>query len=157
MHFDEFLKVLDLLQNPDKYAAQIAELTEREESIKLSIEHLNARIDAAITQEQADAFLTESADVLAKAKVTAQDTIAKAQASFDKRLADLQVRETAADQAMQTFQNSKIQWAARKAEHIAKENELLNGRKQLDADLEDLRSKQAEVDARLNKLRQAMG
>jgi len=47
MQFDEFLSVLDLLQNPDKYASKIAELTQREESIKLSIEHINSRIDAA--------------------------------------------------------------------------------------------------------------
>ena len=157
MQFDDFLKVLDLLQNPDKYAAQIAELTQRHESIQVSIEHMNNRIAVAVTQEEADKNLAEAKKIVADAKEEAKKIVEKAGASFDKKLADLVVRETAADQAIQAHQNAKLMWAERKAEHIAKENQLASLRKQLDDGLADLAVKQAEVDARLNKLRQAMG
>ena len=157
MQFDEFLKVLDLLQNPDKYAAQIAELTQRHDSIQVSIEHLNSRIAVAVTQEEADKNLAEAKKTVADAKEEAKKITEKASASFDKKLADLVVRETAAEQAIQAHQNAKLLWAERKAEHIAKEKQLGDLRKQLDDGIAEMAKKQAEVDARLNKLRQAMG
>lgn len=157
MQFDEFLKVLDLLQNPDKYAAQIAELTTRHEEIKTSIGHLNDRVNVAVTQATADKNLADAKEIVDKAKQEAQQILAKAQQAFDKRLADLQVRETAAEQAIQAYQQSKQQWADRKAEHIAKENQLNAFQKQLDTVQQDLTKKQLEVDARLSKLRDVMG
>jgi chromosome segregation ATPase len=157
MQFEEFLSVLDLLQNPDKYAAKIDELTQREAGIKLSIEHINDRVDVAITHETANQALEDATKVLKEAKEQAQKLLATQQASFDKRLADLQVREIAAEQAMNTYRHSKQQWSQRAEEHRAKEEQLVNTQKQLEADRADLSSKQAEVEVRLTKLRQVMG
>lgn len=157
MQFDDFLSVLDLLQNPAKYAAQIDSLTQRHEEIKTSIEHLNARVDVAVTKEQADQMVVDASTTLSDAKEQASKIVTEAQRSFDSRLADLQVRETAAEQAIQVYQNAKLQWAERKAEHMAKEAQIVEAQRKLIADQEALRTKQLEVDDRLNKLRQVMG
>ncbi len=157
MQFDDFLKVLDLLQNPDKFAAQINDLTQRHTQIQDALIQVHARVDVAITQEQADQHLKDSANVLTQAKVDAETALSSAKRFYDKELSALEVRERAAEQAIQALASSKASWAQKAADHKVTQDAIDAAKAQLEKDQIELRSKQADVDSRLDKLRQVMG
>lgn len=157
MQFDDFLKVVDLLKDPAQYEAKVAELTDREAGINAAIAELAEKSGIISTLEGAQKKLAESAAVLDDAKVQAQAIITGAQTAFDKRNTELQAREVIADQAMADYNTIKNQLAFRSNELSQGEKALNSARAQLQADLADLANKQKEVDARLAKLREAMG
>ena len=157
MQFDAFLSILDLLQNPDKYAAQIAELKRQNEVIQASTKEYGLTGDVVRAQKKADKAMEDAVAFIEKTKVEAAKILADATSAFDARYADLQTREVAAEQAITAFRNSKLTWAQRQAEHKAKEESIAASQKQLEAGYAALAEKQKEVDERLAKLRQVMG
>jgi hypothetical protein len=156
MQFDDFLKVVDLLKDPAQYEAKIAELQARQDAIQASIMEMGIKGDIAKAQSKADALIAKADLILANANADAQTIISNAQAVFDKRHADLQLREVIADQAMADYNTMKNQFTTRSEELRTGEKALATARAQLQADQADLASKQLEVEQRLDKLRQVM-
>ena len=157
MQFDDFLKIIDLLKNPDSYQAQVAELTARNQAIQDSITQLNIGSDIAQATAAAHALNDQAQVMIVQATAQAADIIAGAQKAFDSKYAEIAIREVAADQALANYNGIKAQWAARDSELRVAEKALVAGQAQLLQDQSDLRVKQAEVDDRLTKLRQVMG
>ena len=157
MQFDDFLKIIDLLKNPDSYQAQVAELTARNQAIQDSITQLNIGSDIAQATAAAHALNDQAQAMIVQATAQAADIIAGAQKAFDSKYAEIAIREVAADQALANYNGIKVQWAARDGELRVAEKALAAGQAQLLQDQSDLRVKQAEVDDRLTKLRQVMG
>jgi chromosome segregation ATPase len=157
MQFDDFLKVVDLLKDPAQYEAKVAELQAREDAINAAIKQMGVVDNVLKAQAQADAKLAQAQAAVADATKQAQAIITGAQTAFDKRNTELQAREVVADQALADYNTIKNQLAFRSNELSQGEKSLNAARVQLQADLADLASKQQEVDARLAKLREAMG
>lgn len=157
MQFEEFLSVVDLIKNADKYSAKVAELQAREDAINESIKQLGevknlakAKAAVALLQEQAQA-------TVANANKEAMEILASAQTAYNDRHERLKSREVVADQALANYNTIKNQQAARENELRVKEKEVEALRSSLKAQEDTLRKAQAEVDERLAKLRQVMG
>jgi DNA primase large subunit len=157
MQFDDFMQVLDLIKNPKDYEAKVKDLIAQQATIQSLIDELNVKGDVAKAQEQAATLVKQAQAKVEAANKQAAEIIAGAQAAFDKRNAELQVREVIADQKLADYNTMKANEAARN-EALRQQEKQLSA---LQADLEDtkasLRVAQAEVDERLTKLRQAMG
>jgi hypothetical protein len=157
MQFDDFLKVVDLLKDPAQYEAKVAELQAREDAINAAIKQMGLGDDVFKAKAKADALVAKAEQAVSNATAQAQTIIIGAQAAFDKRHTELQAREVVADQALADYNTIKNQLVFRSNELSQGEKTLNAARVQLQADLADLASKQQEVDARLAKLREAMG
>ena len=157
MQFDDFLKVVDLLKDPAQYEAKVAELQARQDSIQASIDEMGIKGDIVKAQSQADALVAKADTILANATADARTIIANAQIVFDKRHAELQVREAAADQAITDYNTIKNQQLFRENELRQKEKAVETLQATLAKQQAELADKQIEVDARLDKLRQVMG
>lgn len=155
--YDDFLSVLDLIKNQDKYAAAVAELVARNQSIQDSIVQLNVVGDIDKAQKSA-AFKNAQADqALLDAQVQANKIIADAQKAYDSKFADIQAREVVADQALANYNTIKNQLTGRENDLRQAEKLVEQQRVALDKALADTAAKQVELDARLDKLRQVMG
>ena len=157
MNFEEFLKVLDLLKDPSKYEAKVAELQAREVAIQESIKSLGIVGDIAKAKKKAEALIAEAEAKVIKAQDEAEVIVASAQSAFNTKLTALQAKEVVADQALANYNTMKEQTASREAALRASEKEIEKARAQLTKDQQELATKQAEVDERLAKLRQVMG
>lgn len=157
MNFDEFLKVLDLLKDPSKYEAKVAELQAREVAIQESIKSLGVVGDIAKAKKKAEALVAEAEAKVIKAQDEAEVIVTAAHNAYNTKLANLQAKEVVADQALANYNTIKEQTASREAALRASEKEIEKARAQLTKDQQELSAKQAEVDERLAKLRQVMG
>ncbi len=157
MKFEEFLEVLDLLKDPSKYEAKVAELQAREVAIQESIKSLGIVGDIAKAKKKAEALVAEAEAKVIKAQDEAEVIVASAQSAFNTKLAALQAKEVVADQALANYNTIKEQTASREAALRVSEKEIEKARAQLTKDQQELATKQAEVDERLAKLRQVMG
>lgn len=157
MQFDDFLKVVDLLKDPAKYEAKVAELQARQDAIQASINELGIKGDIVKAQSKADALVAKADTILANATADARNIVSTAQTVFDKRHAELQVREAAADQAITDYNTIKNQQLFRENELRQKEKAVETLQATLAKQQAELADKQIEVDARLDKLRQVMG
>jgi chromosome segregation ATPase len=157
MQFDEFLKVLELLQNPDKFKAAIEELQTRQAAVEDALAQLKLGQDIDKARKQVTKLQEQAQYSITAAETQAREIVSAAQAAFDKRHAEVQAREVVADQALANYNTIKSQWASREDALRQQEKQLNAAREQLNKDLDALREKQIEVDARLEKLRQVMG
>ena len=157
MQFDDFLKVVDLLKDPAKYEAKVAELQAHQDAIQASINELGIKGDIVKAQSKADALVAKADIILANATADARNIVSTAQTVFDKRHAELQVREAAADQAITDYNTIKNQQVFRENELRQKEKAVEALQATLAKQQAELTDKQIEVDARLDKLRQVMG
>jgi multidrug resistance efflux pump len=157
MQFDDFMQVLDLIKNPKDYEAKVKDLIAQQKAIQDSIDELNIKGDIGKARDDANTLVKQAKAKVEAANKQAADIIAGAQASFDKRNAELQVREVIADQKFADYNTMKAQEAARNEALRVQEKQLSAMQADLESTKATLRSAQAEVDERLNKLRQAMG
>lgn len=157
MQFDEFLGIIDLLKSPDKYSAQIKELTARNDAIQASIKTLGIVGDLDKIKKQTTALLEKAEGVLSKAESEAIAIVAGARTAYDKKFDELKEREVKADQHLADYTSMKNSFAVRSDELRKAEKAVEQAQIQLSADRADLASKQAEVEQRLAKLRDVMG
>ena len=157
MQFEEFLSILDLLKTPAKYEAQIAELQARNDAIQSSIKQLGVVGDIAKAKAAAERLNDKALALVDQASVEAAKIVAGAQAAFDKRNAELKEKEIVADQAIANYNTIKNQQAARDNELRLQEKAVAATQESLAKIQAELAAKLVEVDARLDKLRQAMG
>ena len=157
MQFDEFLSVLDLLKNPAQYEAQIADLTARNQAIQDSIAQMGVVGDVVKAQDKANQLFAAAQEAVVAANRQAEQLIAGAQTAFDARNAAIQVREVAADQVLANYNGIKVAVQSRESDLRAAEKAVVAAQAQVASMQADLQVKQAEVDQRLDKLRQAMG
>lgn len=157
MQFDEFLSVVDLLQNTTKYSSRIEELKKQEQAIKDATEQLNVVGEIAKVKQQTAKLNEQAKAALQTAQDTATKIVADAQVVFDKRHADLKAREIVAEQAITDYNAIKASQIARDEAFRLKEKETTNLRASLQAQLDAVAVKQLDVDERLAKLRSAMG
>jgi chromosome segregation ATPase len=157
MQFDEFLSVIDLLKDTTKYEAKVAELQAREQAIQDAITQLGVVGDIAKAKEQAAKLSNQAQASVEKAAVEAAKIIYDAQTAYDKRHSELKSREVVADQAIANYNTIKSQLAGREDALRAQEKVVETLRDSLQKQLDEAAVKQVEVDARLEKLRQAMG
>ena len=157
MQFEEFLSILDLLKTPAKYEAQVAELQARNDAIQESIKQLGVVGDIAKAQAAVAKQADKAQAIVDKAIKEAEAIVAGAQSAFDKRHAELKDKEVIADQAIANYNTIKNQQASRENELRVQEKTVNTLQEVLAKQQAELAVKQAEVDARLDKLRQAMG
>ncbi len=157
MQFDEFLSVIDLLKDTTKYEAKVAELQAREQAIKDATDQLGVVGDIAKAKQQAIKLNDQAQASVEAAAVKATEILVGAQTAYDKRHSELKSREVVADQALANYNTIKSQLAAREDALRSQEKAVESLRDSLQKQLDDLAVKQVEVDARLEKLRQAMG
>ena len=157
MQFEEFLSILDLLKTPAKYEAQVAELQARNDAIQESIKQLGVVGDIAKAQAAVAKQADKAQAIVDKAIKEAEAIVAGAQSAFDKRHAELKDKEVIADQAIANYNTIKNQQASRENELRVQEKTVNALQEVLAKQQAELAVKQAEVDARLDKLRQAMG
>ena len=157
MQFEEFLSILDLLKTPAKYEAQVAELQARNDAIQESIKQLGVVGDIAKAQAAVAKQADKAQAIVDKATKEAEAIVAGAQSAFDKRHAELKDKEVIADQAIANYNTIKNQQASRENELRVQEKTVNALQEVLAKQQAELAVKQAEVDARLDKLRQAMG
>ena len=157
MQFEEFLSILDLLKTPAKYEAQVAELQARNDAIQESIKQLGIVGDIAKAQAAVAKQADKAQAVLDKANKDAEAIVAGAQSAFDKRNAELKDKEVIADQAIANYNTIKSQQTSRENELRVQEKTVNALQEVLAKQQAELAVKQTEVDARLDKLRQAMG
>lgn len=157
MQFEEFLSVLDLLKNPAKYEAQIADLQERDKAIQESIKQLGVVGDIAKAKDAAAKLQEKAQAAVDKATKEAESIVAGARSAYDKRNEELKAKEVIADQAIANYNTIKNQQAARENELRQQEKAVAALQEALAKQQAELAVKQAEVDERLTKLRQVMG
>lgn len=157
MQFEEFLSVLDLLKNPAKYEAQIADLQERDKAIQESIKQLGVVGDIAKAKDAAAKLQEKAQAAIDKATKEAESIVAGARSAYDKRNEELKAKEIIADQAIANYNTIKNQQAARENELRQQEKAVAALQEALAKQQAELAVKQAEVDERLTKLRQVMG
>jgi phage gp36-like protein len=157
MQFEEFLSVLDLLKNPAKYEAQVAELQARNDAIQESIKQLGVVGDVAKAKAAAEKLKDKAQAALDKASAEAEAILTTARSAYDKRHEELKAKEVVADQAIANYNTIKNQHAARENELRQQEKAAAALQEALAKQQADLAVKQAEVDERLTKLRQVMG
>lgn len=157
MQFDEFLSVIDLLKDTTKYEAKVTELQAREKAIKDATDQLGVVGDIAKAKQQVIKLNDQAQASVEAAAVKAAEILVGAQTAYDKRHSELKSREVVADQALANYNTIKSQLAAREDALRSQEKAVESLRDSLQKQLDDLAVKQVEVDARLEKLRQAMG
>ncbi len=157
MQFDEFMDVLNLIKNPAKYEALVNELLARNKAIQDSITQLGVVGDIAKARRQVESNLAMSQASIVSAQKQATEIIAGAEVAYTARHEELKAREVVSDQALANYNMIKSQITARENELRTAEKQLTAAQVQLGKDRDDLAVKQAEVDVRLEKLRQVMG
>ncbi len=157
MQFDEFMDVLNLIKNPAKYEALVNELLTRNKAIQDSITQLGVVGDVAKARRQVESNLAMSQASIASAQKQASEIIAGAEVAYTARHEELKAREVVSDQALANYNTIKSQITARENELRMAEKQLTAAQVQLGKDRDELATKQAEVEMRLEKLRQVMG
>ncbi len=157
MQFDEFMDVLNLIKNPAKYEALVNELLARNKAIQDSITQLGVVGDIAKARRQVESNLAMSQASIVSAQKQATEIIAGAEVAYTARHEELKAREVVSDQALANYNTIKSQITARENELRTAEKQLTAAQVQLGKDRDELAIKQAEVDMRLEKLRQVMG
>lgn len=155
--YNDFMQVLDLIKNPDKYQAQLQVLMDKQQAIDASIAEMGVKGDIATAKQDAQSLVEQAKAIVEDAKSQATKIVTAAQTAFDKRNADLKDREIIADQKLANYNTMKATEAARNDALRQQEKQLAVMQKDLETQKATLATAQAEVDARLDKLRQAMG
>jgi DNA repair exonuclease SbcCD ATPase subunit len=157
MDFKEFLSVLDLIKDPDTYAAKLAELQAQQAAIQASIDQLNTLGDIDKTRQAADAALEKAGSMVDAASAKAAQILSDAEHAFDKRHEELKAREVIADQALADYNTIKNQQTDKANELAQREKAIAAKEIQLLKQQEVLDNTQKEVADRLAKLKEVMG
>ena len=153
MNIKDFLDFVDFIKNVDKYEARVQTLKDENDRLEANIRYTTEVAEIANTKEVVAKLLSQAQKELDDAKLTAVEVKEKAKVVYDKRLAEVALRETATSEA-QTLATATL----KKAEDL---NVILNASlvKQLSS-LETkevaLDEKMLEVSARLAKLKSVM-
>jgi len=153
MNLEEISKFIDLVKNPDKYAAAIAEFEQRQASWKALVETQTSLEDADryVAQKKTDAelHLAKAEQVLTDANANA--TLMKQQLQDQHNQVD-QLKQEARknwDDAQVAAQNAKEV----EAQLIAQRDQLEKERAISDQRVADLNAKEADLNSRLEKLK----
>lgn len=156
MLFEDFVDILELLSDPEKYKAKVKELTDRETSIKANIALGVTAANVVEIQRKADTQLKRATEALDQATKQADTLVAGATVAFNKRNADLQEREIVAETAIASNKQATADRLASEQAIRTLEKQLNTKALTLQAQAETLRLAQADVDERLTKLRTVM-
>ena len=157
MQFDDFLGVLTLLKDTSSFEAKVQELITREKAINSAIDSLNLGKDISNAVDLANKKVADGKLAVEKSKLQAEQIVADARKVYDSKFAQLQEHQVKADQAIADLNGYKSGYAAKEdaLNKTIKENTALQ--KQLKAEKEAVSILQADLEARLAKLRQVMG
>ena len=154
MNMNDFLGFVDFLKNVDLYEERVKVLQDENTRLEDNIRLTSEIADIPRTKELTAQLLEEARTTLAKAKQDSADTREKAKTSYDKKLADVMLREAEAasvlasgNKAIQEANNLQLNLIAklRKQEsEVATKSALLE-------------TTQQEVAERLSKLKAVMG
>ena len=157
MEFKELLNFIDFVKNPESYEAQLTQLREEQQRLQQNIEATVKLDEVNAFHAQAAQAAAEGQKVIDEAKDQAAGIIAAAKTAYDTKLAELdaQVQALAKDaaNAAAALQEAKDQAKALKA--LKKSLEEAQGAVILER--QALATAQADVDARLEKLKAVMG
>ena len=155
--YDDFLSVLELIKNPDLYKTKVDELIAREQAIQEAIKQLGIVGDIDKARKKVEAQLASADKAVTDAKTLADKIVSDAQGVFDKRHEELKQREIVADQAIANYNTIKTQQMSRENDLRQAEKFVEQQKATVAKELLDVATKQAELDSRLEKLRQVMG
>ena len=154
MNMNDFLGFVDFLKNVDLYEERVKVLQDENTRLEDNIRLTSEIADIPRTKELTAQLLEEARTTLAKAKQDSADTREKAKTSYDKKLADVVLREAEAasvlasgNKSIQEANNLQLNLIAklRKQEsEVATKSALLE-------------TTQQEVAERLSKLKAVMG
>jgi hypothetical protein len=157
IRFDELLDFISFVKDADSFEKKLVELKTREDAIVAATENFNLKDDIATEKAEAAAQLEYAAEIVAQAKVDGEAIKKRIQDVYDKKFVKLQEREVKADQVFADMNAQRATWVSRE-QSIAAQEKTTNAL-QLDVSTREaaLSIKEAEVEARLEKLRQVMG
>ena len=153
MNIKDFLDFVDFIKNVEKYEARVQVLKDENDRLETNIKLTSEVADIPRTKQLTEDLYASAKKELASAKEQAVEIKEKAKTAFDKRLGELTSREQAAEE--------KYQIATSTLKEAQDLNSQLNSalQKQLaeyEARQIKLQEAQAEVDARLAKLKSVM-
>lgn len=157
MNFDSISDFIAFVNDTKRYEAAVADLKDKHEAISSALGKQNTVAAITKAKEAAESLQAKAVEAVSKAQTQADKLIADATVVYDKRHADLKVREVVAEQAIMDLKALQDKWNTRETELRQQERLLQVDRQQLENSRKELAEKQAEVDQRLDKLRQAMG
>lgn len=156
MNFESIEQFLDLVVNPAKYQAAIAELKAQQKAIESAIAVTHDI--ATITEHKAAAQRDSAAakEVLSRARVSAEKLNEKTVAELNRQAQVLQDKDTALVAREQAIIDREKAAAAFEAANKEKFDDLANKEAHLTNWYARLANQQAEIDSRLEKLRSVM-
>jgi chromosome segregation ATPase len=154
MNINEFLDFVNFLKNVDKYEQRVQVLKDENTRLEDNIRLTSEIADIPRTKELTAKLLDEARSTLASAKQEASETKEKAKTSYDKKLAEVVVRET---EAAAILAEGKAAVKEAKDLQTGLIAELKKQEKALAARDAILAATQLEVDERLAKLKAVMG
>jgi NACalpha-BTF3-like transcription factor len=156
MNFESIEQFLDLVVNPAKYQAAIAELKAQQKAIESAIAVTHDI--ATITEHKAAAQRDSAAakEVLSRARVSAEKLNEKTVAELNRQAQVLQDKDTALVAREQAIIDREKAAAAFEASNKEKFDDLTKKEEHLTNWYARLADQQAEIDSRLEKLRSVM-
>lgn len=154
MNIKDFLDFVDFLKNVDMYEKRVHVLRDENERLETNIKLTAEIADIPRTRQVTEQLLAEAREAAEAAKKEASEIKERAKTLYDKRIAEVTVRES---EAVTKYEKGKE--ALKEAENL---NATLNAqlRRQL-SDLEISQAKlqvtQSEMEERLSKLKSVMG
>jgi uncharacterized coiled-coil protein SlyX len=157
MSYDDLLELIKFVNDSKAVEQRVKELKAREEAILANIQLTEDVADIETAKKLAVEALTEARATVEAAKTEAQNIIAAAQREYNKKFAELQVAQTKAEEAVTATKQMEQRIEQKEIEWAAEEKRQAKLAEALAAQQRELNAKQADVDARLDKLKSVMG
>lgn len=157
MEYKELLNFIEFVKNPEAFEAKLLELQAEQKRLQENIEATIKLGDLNRLYDEAQKTAQASESILAEAKAQAETIVTAAKHSYDARLAELEKRM----QVLAESEKATAQALANANLHAAEAKKVTKSLKDAQGavilERQTLAAAQAEVDARLEKLKAVMG
>lgn len=157
MSYDDLMELIKFVNDSKAVEQRVKELKAREEAILANIQLTEDVADIETAKKLAVEALAEARATVEAAKAEAQTIKASAQTAYDKKFAELQAAQVKAEEAVAATKQMERLIEQKKAEWAAEDKRQLKAAQALAAQQQELNEKQADIDARLDKLKAVMG
>jgi hypothetical protein len=157
MSYDDLMELIKFVNDSKAVEQRVKELKAREEAILANIQLTEDVADIETAKKLAVEALAEARATVEAAKAEAQTIKASAQTAYDKKFAELQAAQVKAEEAVAATKQMELLIAQKKAEWAAEDKRQSKAAQALAAQQQELNEKQADIDARLDKLKAVMG
>jgi F0F1-type ATP synthase membrane subunit b/b' len=157
MNFNDIFDFIQLVKDPKKYEAKLAELKAYDASIKANIALSDDVNDIETAKKLAAEALNKNNAILAEANKEAAKIMDGARAVYDQKFQELGATQREAENAIAKQKQQELVMK-QQANALAKDqSDIADLRAQLQAERQQVAQLQKEVDERLEKLKSVMG